>query len=306
MTPGDQRRLTDAILPAVFAAARIELQLFQTGCAVGTKADCSPVTEADVRAEAVLLEALAHIMPGVSAVSEEAFAAGHRPVPTDPFLLIDPLDGTKQFVAGFKEFTINIAVISGGRPVYGLIYAPALADLMVTDGGRVLRAAHDVRVDAGLRVDASGGAAFNASSLADTGISLDALRPHEVRARTMVEIDHSGGLVVLQSRSRDIAAAEAYLSGLPVIEQRRLGSSYKFCLVACGEGDIYAQLGDTSEWDTAAGEAIVLAAGGTVAGLDGEPLTYGHGARNFRNPPFVASSRPMAELRSRTMAGPAV
>ena len=293
MTPGDQRRLTDAILPAVFEAARIELALFEAGCAVQTKADRSPVTEADIRAEAVLLEALARIMPGVSAVSEEAFAAGHRPDLTDPFLLIDPLDGTKQFIAGLKEFTINIAVVRGGRPVYGLIYAPALADLMVTDGDRALRAAYDARIDAGAGADTG-----MPSPGRENAISLDKLRPHEIRVRTPGEIDGSGGLIALQSRSRDLAGAEAYLEGLAIGQRRRLGSSYKFCLIACGEGDIYAQLGDTCEWDTAAGEAIVQAAGGCVAGLDGEPLTYGGSARSFLNPPFVASSLPMAALRA--------
>ena len=292
MTPGDQRRLTDAILPAVFEAARIELALFETGCAVQTKADRSPVTEADIRAEAVLLDALARIMPGVSAVSEEAFAAGHRPDLTDPFLLIDPLDGTKQFIAGLKEFTINVAVVRGGRPVYGLIYAPALADLMVTDGNRALRAVYDARIDAGQSADTG-----TSSPGSENAISLDKLRPHEIRVRTASEIDASGGLIALQSRSRDLAGADAYLDGLAIGQRRRLGSSYKFCLIACGEGDIYAQLGDTCEWDTAAGEAIVKAAGGNFW-LDGEPLTYGDSARNFLNPPFVASSLPMAALRS--------
>jgi len=293
MTQGDQRRLTDAILPAVFQAARIELALFETGFAVQTKADRSPVTEADIRAEAVLLEALARIMPGVSAVSEEAFAAGHRPDLTDPFLLIDPLDGTKQFIAGLKEFTINVAVVRSGRPVYGLIYAPALADLMVTEGDRVLRVAYDARNDAGASADAG-----TTSPGSDNGFSLGKLRPHEIRVRTPGEIDDSGGLIALQSRSRDLAGAEAYLEGLAIGQRRRLGSSYKFCLIACGEGDIYAQLGDTCEWDTAAGEAIVRAAGGCVAGLDGEPLTYGGSVRSFLNPPFVASSLPMAALRA--------
>ena len=137
----DQRRLTDQLLPAVLAAGRLEMGYFAAGCDVVTKADNSPVTIADQQAEAMIVAALAGILPGCPIVAEEAYAAGIRPTLSDPFLLVDALDGTKQFVSGHREFTINIALIRGGKPVYGLVYAPALGDLLVTDGpDRALRA----------------------------------------------------------------------------------------------------------------------------------------------------------------------
>jgi 3'(2'), 5'-bisphosphate nucleotidase len=271
----DHRHLTDRLLPAVLAAGRLELDLFERGCAVTHKADRSPVTRADTEAEALLLAALAVALPDVVVVSEEAFAGGYRPVPSDPFVLVDPLDGTKQFVAGEPEFTVNVALVEGGRPTYGLVYAPALGDLMVTDGpGRALR----MRLDPG--------------SIPPTA-TLDDLAPRPITVRR----ERPGGLVALQSRARNASASDAYLAAYDIARRRKLGSSYKFCLIACGEADIYPQLGDTSEWDTAAGEALVLAAGGTVVTLaDGTPTTYGRHGRNFRNPPFVAASRPLAEL----------
>ncbi|MBX9925778.1 MAG: 3'(2'),5'-bisphosphate nucleotidase CysQ [Hyphomicrobiaceae bacterium] len=277
LSPREQSDFTDAILPAVIEAGRVELGLFRDGCAVTVKADRSPVTEADIRAEAILLEALSRLLP---AVSEEAFADGARPVLTDPFLLVDPLDGTKQFVSGRKEFTINVALILGGRPVYGLIFAPALSDLLVTGGpDTAYRAVLDL-------------------SQCGTAPVLGDLQPVLTRVRTREAIVSHGGIVALLSQARDTTRAEEMMQGMPVVERRRLGSSYKFCEIASGVGDLYPQLGDTSEWDTAAGEAIVLAAGGHVARLDGSAMAYGQAVLEFRNPKFVASSLSLDELRA--------
>ena len=270
----DHRRLTDALLPAVLAAGKLEMGYFDAGCAVETKADQSPVTIADQQAEAMILKALAEIMPGQAVVAEEAFAAGQRWTLGDTFLLVDALDGTKQFVSGHREFTINIAIVSGGRPVYGLVYAPALGDLLVTDGP-----------GAALRATLPPGAV--ATSLA----SADPVSIHVT--------PHFGAIVALQSRSRNVDQSNAYLEGFPVAERRQLGSSYKFCLIAAGIADIYPQLGDTREWDTAAGEAILVAAGGHVVAIDGTPIRYGKTGADYLNPKFIASSAPLDNLKKR-------
>jgi 3'(2'), 5'-bisphosphate nucleotidase len=265
-------RLTDQLLPVVLEAGRIEMGYFHSGVVVETKADNSPVTMADQEAEALLVAALGSLLPDCAVVAEEAYAAGARPALTEPFVLVDALDGTKQFVSGYREFTINIAIISAGRPVYGLIYAPALGDFMVTDG------AH---------------AALRASIAPNARIStLAAADPIALRVAP-----RQAGLVALQSRSRNFESTNAYLKAFPVGQTRLLGSSYKFCLIACGEADLYPQLGDTREWDTAAGEAILLAAGGVVTGLDGQILQYGCAATGYLNPPFIAASAAISTLR---------
>ncbi len=268
----DHRKLTDALLPAVLAAGRLEMGFFNSGCAVETKADLSPVTIADRQAEAIVVAAVEQHLPGLSIVAEEAFAAGHRPTLTETFVLIDALDGTKQFVSGHREFTINIAIVRHGHPVYGLIYAPALGDLLVTDGPEAARHAH-------LAPSAA------IASLADA-------TPTAIRVS-----DRTFNLVAVQSRSRNADATTTFLADYSVADVRRLGSSYKFCLIAQGVADIYAQLGDTNEWDTAAGHAIVIAAGGSVTALDGTPLAYGKSAANYKNPLFVATNKPLATLR---------
>jgi 3'(2'), 5'-bisphosphate nucleotidase len=273
MTRHDHRRLTDALLPVVLAAGQLEMGYFDAGCAVETKADQSPVTIADQQAEAMILTALSEIMPGVPVVAEEAFAAGHRWASCETFLLVDALDGTKQFVSGHREFTINIAMVTNGRPVYGLVYAPALGDLLVTDGpGIALRAA----IPSGAPLT-----------------SLASANPEVIRVAP-----HFGAVVALQSRSRNFDQTNAYLDAFPVTGRRLLGSSYKFCLIASGVADIYPQLGDTREWDTAAGEAVLVAAGGHVLAVDGEPIRYGKTEQDYLNPKFVASSAPLADLKT--------
>jgi 3'(2'), 5'-bisphosphate nucleotidase len=269
--PG-HRRLTDALLGCVLAAGRIEMGYFGAGVQVETKADLSPVTIADQQAEALILSVLACEFPGCAVVAEEAFAAGARPALTDPFFLVDALDGTKQFVSGEREFTINIGLVSAGRPVYGLVYAPALGDLIVTAGA-------DCALRAAVMPDAM------VCTLAD-------VTAHRVRVKPP-----SGSLVALLSRSRNAEAANRFLADFPVSDIRRLGSSYKFSLIAAGDGDLYPQFGGTNEWDTAAGEAIVLAAGGCVTTFDGQPLTYGKADRDFKNELFVASSSALTRLR---------
>lgn len=266
------RQLADQLLPTVLAAGLLELGYFNAGCAVETKADRSPVTIADRQAEAAILAALADILPGVPVVAEEAFAAGVRTAIGETFLLVDALDGTKQFIDGLREFTINIALVTAGRPVFGLVYAPALGDLLVTDGANRARRAAIAPSAAVANLEAAGACAI-------------AVRPPP-----------ADGLVALQSRSRNIEISNAFLAQFAVRERRQLGSSYKFCLIAAGEGDIYAQTGDTREWDTAAGEAVLLAAGGHVTTTAGAAMVYGNAARDYLNPTFVASSAPLSGL----------
>lgn len=272
MNQQDHRQLTDLLLPTVLEAGLLEMGYFEAGCAVETKADNSPVTIADQQAEALIMAVLSTIAPGLAVIGEEAFAGGARPAIGERFVLVDALDGTKQFVSGFREFTINIAVVANGTPIYGLIYAPALGDLLVTDGAGSALRAHIVP-GSGLR-------------------SLDAAHPKSIKVAPRF-----GEVVALQSRSRDKAASDAFLSAFPVGETLKLGSSYKFCLIAAGLADIYPQPGDTREWDTAAGEAVLVAAGGSVTTLAGAPMVYGKSALQYLNPAFVASSAPLDALR---------
>jgi 3'(2'), 5'-bisphosphate nucleotidase len=246
------------------------------GIAVETKADRSPVTAADHESEAIILAGLARVAPGVPVIAEEEVAAGRIPDISGAFFLVDPLDGTKGFIKGRAEFTINISLIEQRRPVFGLVYAPALADFYVTVGPD---SAVNTRLEPG----------SGARRLADC-----VLTP----LRTRVPDPHA--LVALTSESHLNRATERFLSGYQVVERRALASSLKFGLLAKGEGDIYPRIAPTSEWDTAAGHAVLAAAGGSVTTLDGEPLVYGNAGRRFVNPDFVAWGRgPLPRTRER-------
>ena len=229
-----------------------------------TKADASPVTEADERAEALIVPALQALLPGVPVVAEEAVAAGLAPdmgaTPPARFWLVDPLDGTREFLARNGEFTVNIALVEAGRPVLGVVLAPAISP------GGVLYAG------------ASGHGAWRAEGLG-------AWQP--IAART----PPTQGLTLVSSRSHgDAAALQALLPNLlgsqRIAAHRTAGSSLKLCLLACGEADLYPRLGRTMEGHRAAGHAVLAAAGGQVLTLEGKPLLYGRAG--FENPHFVA------------------
>lgn len=257
--------LADALLPAVLAAARVELAYFSSAVEVITKADDTPVTVADREAEAILIKAIEALAPGIPIVAEEAMASGTTIAdPGECFFLIDPLDGTREFISKRGEFTINIALVRKGTPVFGLIYAPVSGDLYVT-------LATDDCVHARLTPDA------NPERLAAVTLT-------PVRAR---EPD-SGGLVAMVSRSHMNKSTEDYLATLPIAERRAAGSSLKFCLVAAGEADVYPRVGATSEWDIAAGHAILQAAGGRLVAMDGTELRYGKASDKYKNPSYVA------------------
>ncbi len=231
---------------------------------ITAKADGSPLTEADLAAEEIIAAGLAQAAPGIPVVSEEA---ADRPAPpaSGPFLLVDPLDGTREFLGPSGEFTVNIALIEGGAPVAGVVYAPALGRIWIGIGGLGAQAA-----------DLPPGACF----------APEACRPIQARPCPAT------GWTAVASRSHLDPETEAFLSRLPIGARRSIGSSLKFCLVAEGEADVYPRFGPTMEWDTAAGQAVLEAAGGRVETPEGAPFRYGKAGQGWRNGAFVAWGAP--------------
>jgi 3'(2'), 5'-bisphosphate nucleotidase len=272
MQATEMKALAEGLLSVALTAARLQMSHFSTGVAVETKADRSPVTIADRQSEEIILIGLARVAPGIPVVSEEAAAGGHVPATGDTFFLVDPLDGTKPYIRGSTEFTINIALIAARQPVFGLVYAPAIPDFYVTVGPAETMAA---------RLPPSS----PAQTLAECGL-----------APLRTQVPDPNALRAFTSQSHANSATKRFLDHFNVIEQRAVSSSLKFGLMARGEADIYPRIGETSEWDTAAGHAVLAAAGGTVTTLDGQPLLYGK--PGFINPDFVAWGRaPMARQR---------
>jgi 3'(2'), 5'-bisphosphate nucleotidase len=224
---------------------------------VRAKADASPVTLADERADAIIARGLASAFPDIPVVTEEQ-AASHG-VEAATFFLVDPLDGTKEFVQRRGDFTVNIALIEQGVPTRGVVYAPAIRRLFYTcASGRALE---------------------------ETGPH-DPAAVGEITCLRVADPDPAA-LVVVASKSHRDQATDDYIARYAVKDFRSAGSSLKFCLVAAGEADLYPRLGRTMEWDTAAGQAVLLAAGGRVVRFDDHaPLTYGKAG--FENPFFIA------------------
>ncbi len=260
MPPIADSALLEALLPVAVAAGREAHAVYLRGCPVEQKADRTPVTEADRAAEAIILAHLAQLAPHIPVVAEESCAAGHIPAVEQTFFLVDPLDGTKEFIARRGEFTVNIALIRAGAPVLGVVYAPV--------GGTVYAG------------EVAAARAFRYAQPA-TGGAAGPREPLRVRAVP------AAGLTAVVSRSHATPQTEQYLRGYLVRERISVGSSLKFCLVASGEADLYPRLGPTMEWDTAAGHAVLLAAGGQVLAAGGGPLRYGK--PDFRNTFFVAA-----------------
>jgi len=222
-----------------------------------TKSDGSPVTAADLASDEIIRHALAGDLPGVPVITEESCAAA-TVNDAERFILVDPLDGTREFIKGSEEFTVNIALIERGTPVAGAVYAPALRRLYV--GGAN---AHRLEV-----------------ASADAEPKFDGMKPIRVR-RPPPE-----GWHVAVSRSHLDPDTQQWIDRHRVAELRPAGSSLKFCAVAEGEADVYPRLGPTMEWDTAAGHAVLCAAGGRVTDPDGRPITYGK--PGYRNGYFIA------------------
>ncbi len=236
------------------AAGRATLRIYEGEVEAVLKQDGSPVTAADAAAEAVILPALRALTPDIPVVSEEEAAAGLAPDTVGRrFWLVDPLDGTKEFIKRNGEFTVNIALIEDGVPVLGVVH------VQVT------------------------GETYAAAGPGSASLSVGGAEPRAIAIRPRP----AAGATIVASRSHgDDAALEAFLGDTVVAERRPAGSSVKFCLVARGDADLYPRLGPTMEWDTAAGHAVLLGAGGTVSTLDGAPLAYGK--PSYRNPHFVA------------------
>ena len=224
------------------------------------KPDRSPVTAADEASEEVILGALSRLLPGVPIVSEEAASRRAPPARGDRFFLVDPLDGTREFIAGDDDYTVNIALIGNGHPIAGVVAAPAMG---IVWRGVVGSGAERIRLQPG------------AATSRATERTLIRARPRP-----------PAGLVAMTSRSHPDPDTSAYLDRMAGVQLMSCGSSLKFCRIAEGAADLYPRLVSLSEWDVAAGHAVVSAAGGRVTTIDGQPLTYGR--PDFRLPPFVA------------------
>ena len=236
------------------------------------KADGSPVTLADAQAEAIILPGLARLFPGTPVIAEEAVSAGKIPDTADEFFLVDPLDGTKEFIAGNTDFTVNIGLVNSGRPVAGVIFAPAL--------GRLWMGSETCEV-----CEAAPGSHIAASR-----------NHHAVKVRPPPD----DGLIVVASRSHLNPETQDFIAHLPIAGYRSAGSSLKVCLIAEGEADFYPRLGPTMEWDTCAGHAILLAAGGDMCQPDGSAFLYGKRSAGFLNGGFMAMTdrRLLQKLRA--------
>lgn len=247
--------LTDLAVRAAVAAAQVILDVYARPIAAVTKADGSPVTEADAAAEAVILD---YLRPtGIPVLGEESVAAGIIPVLGERYFVVDPLDGTKEFIKRNGEFTVNIALVEHGVPVMGVVLAPVTGETFVGD--------------------ARGAYACNTLAGNDG-------------ARRAITASTGTALRIVASRSHGHAALAHLCETLAVESDVSVGSSLKFCLLARGDAQLYPRFTPTCEWDTAAGQAVLEAAGGAVVTLDGERMRYGKSDIGFLNPYFVAAA----------------
>ncbi|WP_426959609.1 3'(2'),5'-bisphosphate nucleotidase CysQ [Muricoccus radiodurans] len=233
-----------------------------TGFAVDRKTDHSPVTEADRVAEALIVEGLRAATPGIPVVAEEEVAAGIAVSLAERYWLVDPLDGTREFAAGHDSFAVNVGLVAGDRAYLGAVAIPATMEIF--------------------------------AGVARAGIAWkrDAAGKHPIRARSLPD----AGAVVLASRHHsDDPRLDRFLEGRRIAEVHKIGSAVKFCRLAEGAADLYPRFGRTMEWDTAAPQAVLEAAGGRVAAFDGAPLRYGKPL--FENGPFLAQGAPARDAQ---------
>jgi 3'(2'), 5'-bisphosphate nucleotidase len=258
-------RLIDPLTELVIRAGEAILAVNRAAMRVDGKQDGSPVTEADLAADRIIGEGLARIAPDISSLSEERVSQASPPY-VGCFFLIDPLDGTKEFVAGRNEFTVNLALVSEGKPLLGFVGAPAL--------GLVWR----------------GLVGRGAERLTLAGAAIKSIEP--IRTRPLPPPGKPWTAAV--SRSHGDARTDGFIAKRPGAIRAELGSAVKFARVAEGAVDIYPRLGPTSEWDVAAGHALVTAAGGKVTDSKGAELQFGLGRKNFIVPEFIAWGDPSA------------
>jgi 3'(2'), 5'-bisphosphate nucleotidase len=265
--PPLDKQLLDGLTASLVRASAAILAIAPDALATRHKADESPVTAADEASQTILLEDLTRLLPGLPVVSEEAVSDRRARLAPD-FILVDPLDGTREFVAGRPEYTVNVALVRDHSPVVGFVAAPALGLLwrgIVGRGAERLRLALDREA---------------------------AVDPTAIRTRTAPD-----RLVIALSRSHLDPDTAALAQHLPIADRLICGSALKFCRIAEGSADVYPRLSPTSEWDVAAGHAVLGAAGGVVTRPDGRPLTYGHVDQDLRIPGFLAWGDPAAARR---------
>jgi 3'(2'), 5'-bisphosphate nucleotidase len=260
----------DSAIVAIFErlaldAGRLVMDVYASDMVVAAKPDLSPVTAADHASEKLILKGLRSAFPDIPCVAEEEIAAGIVPCALDGnFLLIDPLDGTREFVSRRPDFTVNIALVRNGVPEVGVVFAPARGEMHTGYPGH----AEAIAVGEGFAI--------------------------EGRRRVHVRTGFTP-LTIVASRSHRTHDTDLYIRNFEAAEIVSVGSSLKFCMIASGEADLYPRFGVTMEWDTAAGDAVLRAAGGMTMTLDGRPLTYGKRGRaelaDFVNPSFVAKGR---------------
>ena len=257
-----QRTMLRTFEQAALEAGKAIITVFRKGYAVALKADESPVTVADEEAERIILAHLARDYPEIPVIAEESVAAGKVPdITGGGFFLVDPLDGTREFVDGRQEFTVNIAYIENGAPVAGIVYAPALGLAFLGERGQAER--------------------------------LVVTDDFTVGARTAIaEREQPADRLALASFRHHSPETGSFLERHAISKCTNIGSSLKFCLLAEGKADVYPRFTRTMEWDTAAGDAVLRAAGGSTVTLDGMPLTYGKTGTaadfDFANPNFIS------------------
>jgi 3'(2'), 5'-bisphosphate nucleotidase len=264
--PIDLPSFIQPLTATVLEAGQTVMEVFNSDFEVYGKDDKSPVTEADRQGEVIITKALQELAPDIPIVGEEAKSEGKCPdISGGTFWLVDPLDGTKEFIKKGNDFTVNIGLIIDNKPVLGFVLAPALNQLywgIVGKGAWI--------------ADINGNNPTNIKPISTRNITEDSL-------------------VIVASKSHRSEELEKWLSNYPSAQHTSIGSSLKFCLIATGEADLYPRLGPTCEWDTAAAHAVLLAAGGSVDAPDGTPLKYGKDAKTFLNPYFICKGNPQME-----------
>ncbi len=256
--------LTELALEAAVAASAVIMEVYGRPITAVAKSDGSPVTEADAAAEAVILQHLSRT--GIPVLGEESVAAGIVPELGERYFVVDPLDGTKEFIKRNGEFTVNIALVEHGVPTLGVVLAPVTGEAFI-------------------------------------GSKAGAFRYHLDGKRSEIGVVHAEKLRIVASRSHGHVALTELCRILNVEADVSVGSSLKFCLLADGRAQLYPRFTPTCEWDTAAGQAVLEAAGGAVVTLDGQPMRYGKHAAGFLNPYFVAaSSLELAQRAAKEMA----
>lgn len=259
--PTERDRLARLFADIASEAGAAAMEVYATDFQMRAKADSTPVSDADERAEEIILSRLARELAGIPVLAEETAAReGVAAQMADVFLLVDPIDGTREFMKRTGDFTVNIALVEARRPIAGCVYAPARSDMFT--GGSVARSFSNIV--AGSRVGSDEGRALRT-------------RPYP-----------ADGLVAVTSASHLDPNTVAFLDRLKIDKRTGIGSSLKFCLIAEGKADVYPRWGTTMEWDTAAGQAVLEAAGGRVTTPEGTPFQYGKSGQGYRNGPFIA------------------